>query len=405
MASSYDRRSSSSASRPRAVEEPAARERPSREPVEPPRADRPRAARDPRRQSYYRRMRMAVLSLVFVLLAVAAYAVVVYSPLFEIGRITANPTEHVTSETISELAAVPNGSTLFNVDEKGVSERLAANPWIAEVSLRRVFPDELVIEVRERSAAAVVMLSNGSEAWLIATDGCWLEPVELREANSDAGIGAPADQARELAAAEGLVYVSGVSALVKPEAGAACADEAVQGVMDYLAGFSAALRSQIAAAKAPTVESISVVLSNGIEVSLGAPDDIALKERVVLELLGQYAGQITYINVRVPTMPSWRGLSADQVGDPPQGSDVVGWGAAAQGDAGAPDDGWSDDGWVDEGWSDGGLVGGDEGGPGGYLDEGGYYSDDGHWIYYYHDAAGNLIYGYYADDGSWVSLA
>lgn len=405
MASSYDRRSSSSASRPR---EGAGEREGGRARAEARASVRP--ASDPRLvRSYNRQLRMVVCGIAAVLLAFAVYVVVVYSSLFEIERITCSDTEHVTSDTIRELASVPNGSTLFNVDEKGVSERLAANPWIASVELKRVFPDELVINVQERVPAAVVMLSNGSEAWLISTDGVWLEPVELAAADPDNGVEAPADQARAYAAEQGLVYVSDVAANVKPEAGAACDNDAVCGVVTYLEEFSGALRPQIAAAKASTVESISVVLASGIEVSLGTPENVNLKERVVLELLQEYAGQITYINVRVPTMPTWRGLSADQAGDPVDAStaDVVDWGASTMGggaDAGdAGTDGGDD--WSDDGSWGGELVGGDEGGPGGSLDEGGYYSDSGTWVYYYHDAAGNLIYGYYADDGSWVSLA
>ena len=54
----------------------------------------------------------------------------------------------------------------------------------------------------------------------------------------------------------------------------------------------------------------------------------------------------------------------------------------------------------------GAFVGTDEGGPGGLLDEGGYYADDGvTWIYAYHDANGNWINGYYDSDGAWVQIS
>ena len=60
-----------------------------------------------------------------------------------------------------------------------------------------------MIEVQERTAAGVVMLANGSEAWLIASDGFWLEPLSLQAATADNGVAAPADQAREQAVARG----------------------------------------------------------------------------------------------------------------------------------------------------------------------------------------------------------
>ena len=52
------------------------------------------------------------------------------------------------------------------MDEQGIEERLVANPWIESVRLSRKLPDQLVIDVKERTAAAVVMLSNGTEGWL-----------------------------------------------------------------------------------------------------------------------------------------------------------------------------------------------------------------------------------------------
>ena len=381
MASNYDRRSSSSVSR--------GSRRGSQDEVEP--VDRRRSVRarhDPRKESYYRRMRVLAVSVVSLMLVLIAYVVVVYSPLFE---------------TISSLAAVPGGSTLFNVDEKGVAERLAANPWIASATLSRSLPDRLLIEVVEREACAVVMLSNGSEAWLLAEDGYWLEPVPLQEATADGSIGAPADQARAAAAEQGLVYIGDVSALVRPQAGAQCTDGAVLGVTAYLEGFTEALRDQIVSAKAASRESIAVILSNGVEVSLGAPTDIEAKEKVVLALLSQYPGQITYINARIPTAPSWRGLGADVTGDPQtvEGADPV----PVVSSAPSTGDGDAGEGAPEDAPSTQEAVGQPEGGPGGNMDEGGYYGDSGHWVYAYHDANGTWINGFYDDDGAWVALS
>lgn len=397
MASSYDRRSSSSDSRPRGAEWPTAAPGPE------PYSARPSArgrGYDPRKASFQRRMRLTVTTIVVLMLVLIAYIVVIYSPLFEIKRIVATPTAHVNSETISSLAAVPGGSTLFNIDEKSIQERLSANPWIESVHLTRNLPDQLLIEVVERTAVAVVMMGNGTEAWLLATDGCWIEPVGIQEATADNGVASPADQARSLAQSMGLVYVEDVSSLLKPESGTACADAAVAGVITYLDTFTSAFTDQIVAAKASSREAIAVVLNNGIEVSLGAPVDIAAKERVALGLMAQYPGQITYINVRVPASPSWRGLDAGVATD--AGSDgepvpIISYsdGTVDSGDGAAADDGVF--------YSDG--TGTEEGGPGGPLDEGGYYSDSGVWVYAYHASDGTWINGYYDEGGEWVQIS
>ena len=66
-----------------------------------------------------------------------AYVVCVWSPLFQIRRIVVMPTVQVSSAQVSELAAIPAGSTLFGFDESGVEKRLLANPWIKSVRLTR----------------------------------------------------------------------------------------------------------------------------------------------------------------------------------------------------------------------------------------------------------------------------
>lgn len=441
MASSSDRRSSSSDSRPRArrgdgapdlgslgdsqqrydfggfdvesfsddLKRPAARRRAHKRV-------------DPRKQRYYRRVRLLVGSVVGVTSAIVIYLVLMYSPLFEVRTIAATPTEHITSSTISTLAAVPEGSTLLNVDEQGIANRLAANPWVGSVDVRRVFPNELVIEVTERACAAIVMLSNGTDAWRLSEDGHWLESVAMQEATADNGVASPLEQAAEAARREGVVFVSGVAATVQPQGGTACEDAAITGVLTYLAEFGDELAGQIVSATAPSRDAIAVTLENGIEVSLGAPVNIPEKEAVVLGMLEQYAGQITYINVRVPTKPVYRGVDATVAADAEQAAQDPGLAdqpAQADEAPGETTEGQEDGGQAGEEQAgeeqqaeeeaapqqDGAYIGTDDGGPGGNLDEGGYYSDSGVWIYAYHDANGNWINGYYEEDGTWVQIS
>ncbi|MBS5450995.1 MAG: FtsQ-type POTRA domain-containing protein [Coriobacteriia bacterium] len=272
------------------------------------RAGRGRREVNPRTAVYNRTVRGLVLSVVLIATVLVLYLVVMYSPLFMIRTIEATPTEHVTSQAISELAAVPEGSTLFNVSEHDIIERIEKNPWVASVSVTRQFPSQLTITVTERTRAALVMMSSGLEAWWISSDGHWLEPYAMQEATADNGVASPSDQARQAASAAGLVFVGDVAATVVPQAGTVCADAAVQGVLSYCTTFSDDMRSRIASATAASTQSISFVLTDGVEVSVGAPVDIESKERVILQLLSEHAGQVTYINVRTPATPSWRGL-------------------------------------------------------------------------------------------------
>lgn len=326
MASNSGRRSSSSASRPRREGEgpyregmttrrvhagpdgaPGVRvstldERPSTSGARP-----RRAKADPRRAAYDRKVGRIIAVVVLAAVALVVYLVVTYSSLFAIRSIVATPTQHIDAQTISQLAAVPEGSTLFSVDERGIADRIAQNPWVASVSVTRSFPGELDISVTERTEAAVVMLSSGLAAWRLSSDGYWLEVVDLTDASGDAASASTRAQAQ--AASDGVVYVSSVAVTVDPKAGEKCADDALLALLDYLSEFSDDLVSQISQADASSAAGLSLILKSGVEVSVGPAVDVAEKEQVLETLLSENAGAITYVNVRNPSVPAWRGLS------------------------------------------------------------------------------------------------
>lgn len=379
-----------------------------------------RGAAMPENKSFARRKRLFVCAMVTVCALFLAYVVCVWSPIFQIKRIVVMPTQRVSDQTVSDLAAIPAGSTLFGFDEAGVEKRLLANPWIESVRLTRNVPDTLTVEVQERDVAAVVMLSNGQAAWRLSSDGVWIEPVEMALVSADNGVEAYDVQAKNAAASDGVVYVSEVAATVNPEAGAECTDEGLLGLLEYIEGFSPALLDQVASACAASKESIAVVLTNGIKVSLGAPDDIALKEQTVLGILDKFAGQISYINVRVPASPTYRGLTGDAAAAAGEAatSDVLPYQAQdGSGDAAADSsaDGVSQagdavaDGAADtasqEGKDDGSVAASATDVPDDAAYNGGYYLPDGQtWVNYYYGSDGSLIHGYYDADDNWVDM-
>jgi cell division protein FtsQ len=264
--------------------------------------------RDPRRANYNRKIRLIIIGIVVVALGLSAYLVAVNSQLFEIKSIVATPTTHISSETISSLAAVPEGSTLLSINEDEIAERIGTNPWVASVTVTRTFPNQLNIIVTEREEAAIVMLSNGTEAWRLSTDAHWIEAIAMQQDESAA---APLEQAKAQAEADGVVLITDSPATVSPAAGALSTDDTIVGVLAYMQQLPSALTSQIVSYKAPSIQGISAILSNGVEIALGSPNsDIAWKGQVALSILEENEGQITYINVRTPDSPTWRGLDS-----------------------------------------------------------------------------------------------
>lgn len=133
-------------------------------------------------------------------------------------------------------------------------------------------------------------------------------PEELAKVEAGTLLG----QAKAKAQAEKRVLIYEVDESLAPVVGEHVPDGGLGAALNYLSSFSDVLSSQIGIMTAPNKSSVTAQLSNGVLLALGAPankDDIALKESVILSLLKEHESEITYINVRVPSQPAWRGLS------------------------------------------------------------------------------------------------
>lgn len=110
-----------------------------------------------------------------------------------------------------------------------------------------------------------------------------------------------------LAQQDDAILFINIPADVAPASGSEVTSDVIVAGLAYSDGFSTEFIGQIEDLSLESVDAISANLTSGVEVSLGSPENIALKERVVTELLDQVEG-ITYINVRDPENPTYRAL-------------------------------------------------------------------------------------------------
>ncbi|WP_165443599.1 cell division protein FtsQ/DivIB [Olsenella sp. Marseille-P4559] len=251
-------------------------------------------------------LRVAVVAAI----VAAVFGVVLFvlsnSSAFEIASIDAVASDHVSADDVQKLADIEEGTTLLNVDTNAITQNLMKNPWVESVSVEREFPDRLKISVTERAVEAVVVMSSRSVAWYLGEGEVWLEPVNL-----DVSEGQSADDvALEKATSVGAILITDVPATVNPVAGSSATDDVIVAVRSYLDGFSSDFASQIVSFTAPSVASISCTLASGVEVSLGSPSSISSKEEVIKSLLSEYPNELTYINVRVLSSPSYRKIDS-----------------------------------------------------------------------------------------------
>jgi cell division protein FtsQ len=90
---------------------------------------------------------------------------------FAITSIALSGERHVSRDEI--LAAVGRNSLLF-LDVEDARDRLKTNPWIAEATVLKLYPDRLQIGIKEREPFA--LWQQGGQVSVIAEDGTVLEP-------------------------------------------------------------------------------------------------------------------------------------------------------------------------------------------------------------------------------------
>jgi cell division protein FtsQ len=103
-------------------------------------------------------------------------------PIFAVDAVEARLSgreRHLTRQTVLEAAAVGRGTSLLAVDLREVAERVRALPWVDGVVVRRELPSRLVVEVTERSPAALVQLER---LYFADAGGRVFKPVERGEA-------------------------------------------------------------------------------------------------------------------------------------------------------------------------------------------------------------------------------
>lgn len=236
------------------------------------------------------------------LISLVVLFVMAHLPVFVITGINAAASEHVSEAQIAKLASVEDGTTLLNVDTSQITEKVSKNPWVKRVIIKREFPDTLGVSVEERSVAALVVIGGGTSVWALGDDGVWIEPVQLDTSSGGDVVQLALARAQEM----GCLLIANVPATVNPAQGAPSTDDSILDVLTYQGQLPDSISTEAQVYYAASSGSISVVLKSGLEVSLGAANDVSAKVQALKEIMANYGDQLTYVNVRVPSKPTYR---------------------------------------------------------------------------------------------------
>ena len=78
-----------------------------------------------------------------------------------VQRIEFTGTDRATEAQLRHLSDVKNGSTIWEVDLRDVSERVREHPWVAAVRVERRLPGTIEVHVTEHKPVAVLAFDDG----------------------------------------------------------------------------------------------------------------------------------------------------------------------------------------------------------------------------------------------------
>jgi cell division protein FtsQ len=219
-----------------------------------------------------------VIDGLLVLAVVAAFAAALRSPLLDVDREIVTGAARTGRAVVAEAAGIHRGDQLMDVDAKGAGQRVAALPWVLDVTVSRGLDGLVKLSGREREPVASV--AAGDTLLLVDATGRVLGPPPD---------GTPA----------GLVRLEGLE-------GPFSAGNQLPGAASVALGVASRLddRLQQAVSSLSVGPEISGRLTAGGEVLLGGTDRLSAKLRSLATVLDQVdLTCLATVDLRAPGNP------------------------------------------------------------------------------------------------------
>lgn len=115
-----------------------------------------------------------LLGLLILFIMHELYIEIIEDPFFIVKEIDVKGCERLNPAEIISTAKIEWSSNIFKLNLEEMARRLELNPWIEEVSIRKVFPDKILIQIKERHPMAIIQLED---LYYIDSNGVIFSPV------------------------------------------------------------------------------------------------------------------------------------------------------------------------------------------------------------------------------------
>lgn len=210
-------------------------------------------------------------------------------PIWKIQEVTVNGARMLSSDDIRDLSGIPVGENLFLTSFARPRDNLKKISAIAEFHLYRIPPATVLISVRERKPAAVIILKGKSA--VVDADGYILNR------NPNLALNIP-----EM---EDLPVISGISS-DEVSGGERINPRISELISEVIIELTNLLGSRQIQLETGGFEKITFRLNDLLQVKIGRDEDIREKMTVFKRLLPVIANkwqQVEYVDVRYPDNP------------------------------------------------------------------------------------------------------
>ncbi len=223
-----------------------------------------------RRQALRRRRQIVVGSVAgFVVVALVALYVVLWSPVFAVHDVKVEGATILSADDVRQAAGIPEGASLALVDVDGAASHVNALPPVAHATVTREWPTTLRITVTERQPSLSIAWDG---QYLIADASGVVFQTASRAPSGLIPVAVNPDD-RQLVADTGVVYSS----------------------------LSAGVQKKVRTITAKTPDSITIELKSGPTVVWGDASQSDLKSQVLDSLID---AKVSVIDVSSPSTPA-----------------------------------------------------------------------------------------------------
>lgn len=113
------------------------------------------------RKLLHRTLRVGVTVFSAVMLLIGGFFVtqlLLASDLFRVEQIVVQGNSRLTEQQIAALSDIQIGINTFSLDLGLIGRKIEENPWVQQADVRRIFPRQVVIDLKERRPVAIINL-------------------------------------------------------------------------------------------------------------------------------------------------------------------------------------------------------------------------------------------------------